>query len=29
MEFFQMVLDNIKKGQNQFGVDSYEEKKVE
>lgn len=29
MEFFQMVLENIKKGQNQFDVDSYEEKKVE
>ena len=29
MEFFQRLLENIKKDQNQFGLDSYEEKKVE
>ncbi len=29
IEFLQMVLENIKKGQSQFGIDSYEEKKVE
>lgn len=29
VEFFQMVLEIIKKGQNQFGLDLYEEKKVE
>ena len=29
MEFFQRLLENIKKDQNQFGLDSYEEKKAE
>ena len=29
MEFFQRVLENIKNNQNQFGLDSYEEKKAE
>ena len=29
MEFFQRVLENIKNNQNQFGLDSYEEKKAD